>query len=191
MAQANRIDHERVSIDALVQYLKQRCSHQNVEIQKELNDPPDFWLSIDGNRFAVEETSITSEDTVKGIAVARRQGRNSGSLGCKWEGEVQNELAELIQKAVRAKREKLERKGVPQQCRDIILLLYDAHAFGDAQDAKIALETVEGYDWFHSIFWAKVGWLGPNGKDPSNELYPEEPGRIGFFLYTKEARWRK
>src|ERR1700674_2254349 len=133
MSQANRLDHECVSVDSLVQCLKQRCGHQNIEVQPEENDPPDFWLSIDGNRFAVEETSIATEDTVKRIAIARKKGRNSGSLGCKWEGEVQGELAELIQKAVCTKREKLEQKGVPQQFRDIILLFYVAHGFGDLE----------------------------------------------------------
>ena len=113
--------------------------------------------------------------------------KRSGSLGWKWEGEVQDELAGLIQDRVRTKREKLEKKGVPHP---IILLLYDAYAFGDAEDAKIALQKVHGYDWFHSIFWAEVGWRGPSGKDPPNELYPDKPGRIGFFLYTKEDRWR-
>lgn len=88
----------------------------------ELN-PPDFWLSTDGKRFAVEETSIVTEDSARHIAIARKKGRNSGTLGSKWEGEAQRELAELIQKAVDMKREKLERKRVPQQCGDIILLL--------------------------------------------------------------------
>ncbi len=184
MSQANRIDHECVAVDSLVQYLKQRCGHQDIQVQKEENDPPDFWLSIDGSRFAVEETSIATEDAVKRIAIDRKKGMNSGSLGLKWEGEVQDELAELIQKAVRTKREKLERKGVPQRCRDSILLLYDAHGFGDPEDAKLALQTVHGYDWFHSVFWAASSTYRPN------ELYPEEPGRMGSFLYTKEDRWK-
>jgi hypothetical protein len=184
MSPANRIDHECVSVDSLVQYLKQRCGHQNIQVQREQDDPPDFWVSIDGNRFAVEETSIATEGAVKHIAIARKKRRSSGSLGCKWEGEVQAELAELIQKAVRTKREKLKQKGVPQQCRDIILLLYDAHAFGDSEDAKVALQTVHGYDWFHSVFWAASFTNRPN------ELYPQQPGRIGSFLYTKAAPWR-
>ena len=153
MSQANRIDHECVAVDSLVQYLKQRCGHQDIQVQKEENDPPDFWLSIDGSRFAVEETSIATEDAVKRIAIDRKKGMNSGSLGLKWEGEVQDELAELIQKAVRTKREKLERKGVPQRCRDSILLLYDAHGFGDPEDAKLALQQ----------FTATIGFILSSG----------------------------
>jgi len=187
MSQANKIDHECVSVDSLVRYLKQECGHQDIQVQRvqKGHDPPDFWLSIDGNKFAVEETSIAMEDTVKGIAIARTKGRNSGPLGCKWEGEVQEELAGLIQTAVQKKQRKLERKGAPQRCRDNILLLYDAYAFGDAEDGRLALQQVHGYDWFHSIFWAA------SFEDQLNELYPQEPGRKGSFLYTKEDRWKR
>jgi hypothetical protein len=184
MSQANKVDHECVSVDSLVQYLKQRCGHQNIQVQREQDDPPDFWLSIDGNRFAVEETSIATEATVKGIAIARKKGSTFGRIGSKWEGEAQDEVAELIQGAVSSKRSKLEKKGVPQQCRDIILLLYDAYGYGDAEDAKIALRNVHGYDWFHSVFWAA------SFTDRPNQLYPDQPGRVGFFLYTKEDGWK-
>jgi hypothetical protein len=184
LAQANKICHEKVSGDSLIQYLKQGCGDQNIQLQKEEDDPPDFWLSIDGNTFAVEETSIAEEATVKGIAIARKKGRTSGSLGSKWEGEVQDELPGLIQNAVLVKRLKLEKKGVPQQCRGIILLFYDAYGYAEAGDAKIALRNVRGYDWFHSVFWAA------SFTDRPNELFPEQPGRIGSFLYTKEDRWK-
>jgi hypothetical protein len=180
MSQADRIDHERVSVDSLVQYLKQKCGYQNVQARKEQDDPPDFWLSIDGKRFAVEETSIADEGTIERIARARKNGMKSGVIGSKWEGEAQDELAGLMQERVQKKREKLEKKGVPEQCRDIILLFYDAYNFGDAEDARIALQRVHGYDWFHSILWAGVDWLNP-----------DTPDRIGFFLYTKEDRWKR
>jgi len=192
MSNANKIDHECVSVDALVQYLKQGCGHEDIQLErvKKGQDPPDFWLFISGSRFAVEETSIATENTIQRIAIDRTKGKNSGSLGWKWEGEVQEELARLIQTAVRTKRAKLEQKNVPKQCGDIVLVIYDAHAFGDSEDAEMALQKVHGYDWFHSIFWAKVGWRGAGGKDAPNELYPDQPGRMGFFLYTKEERWK-
>ena len=182
MAQANRIDHECVSVDSLVQYLKQTCGCQNVQVQKEQHDPPDFWLRVDGNRFAVEETSIVTQETVT----------KKGFAGLKWEGEAQADLARLIQGAVSRKRKKLE--SVPQHCRDIILLLYDAYGYGDAGDAKIAFREVHGYDWFHSIFWAAAPLPDPRAGTPRarpNELYPREPGRPGFFLYTKEDAWER
>lgn len=83
MLQTNKIDHECVSVDALVEYLK-RYGHQDVQVQREQeHDPPDFWLHVDGTKFAVEETSIVEQKTVtkRGLAVA------------KWEGEVQADLA--------------------------------------------------------------------------------------------------
>src|ERR1039458_7606933 len=75
------------------------------------------------------------------------------------------------------------KSGVPQQCRDIILLLYDAYMYGSTEDAKLALQNVHGYDWFPSVFWAA------SFADRPNELYPQDPGRLGLFLYTKEDRW--
>jgi hypothetical protein len=144
----------------------------DVQVQKEQHDPPDFLVRIDGNQFAVEETSIVVQRTV-----------TQNPAGSKWEGEAQHELAGLIQNAVSQKRSKLEKSGVPQQCRDIILLLYDAYMCGSTEDAKLALQNVHGYDWFHSVFWAA------SFADRPNELYPQEPGRLGLFLYTKEDRW--
>jgi hypothetical protein len=73
---------------------------------------------------------------------------------------------------------------VPEKCRDIILLLYDAYGYVDADDVGKALLKVHGYDWFHSIFWAESFTARPN------HSYPDEPGRTGFFVYTKEERWK-
>src|ERR1022692_2901004 len=105
----------------------------DVQVQKEQHDPPDFWVRIDGNQFAVEETSIVVQGTV-----------TQNPAGSKWEGEAQHELAGLIQNAVSQKRSKLEKSGVPQQCRDIILLLYDAYMYGSTEDAKLALRKRTG-----------------------------------------------
>jgi hypothetical protein len=107
---------------------------------------------------------------------------------------IVDEKSGLIQNAVSSKRSKLEKNGVPQQCGDIILVLYDAYGYGDTEDAQIALRNVSGYDWFHSIFWAAAPFLDPTAGTPQvrpNELYPQEPGRVGSFLYTIEDRWKR
>lgn len=181
--EANKIDHECVSVDALVEYLK-RCGHQDVQVQREQHDPPDFWLHVDGIKFAVEETSIVEQESVT----------KKGFAGAKWEGEVQAGLARLIQNAVSSKRSKLEKNGVPQQCGDSILCLYDAYGYGDTEDAQVALRNVRGYYWFHSIFWAAASFVDLSAGTPQvrrNELYPQEPGRIGSFLYTRKDRWKR
>ena len=173
-------DHECVSVDSLAQCLKGH-GHQ-VQVEPEEHDPPDFWLFIDGKKFAVEETSIVTQENVT----------KKGFVGLRWEGEAQADLARLIQDAVSRKRRKLE--SVAQHCRDIILLLYDAYGYGDADDAKIAFREVHGYDWFHSIFWAAASFPDTRSLTPRvrpNELYPREPGRLGFFLYTKEDGWER
>jgi hypothetical protein len=98
----NRIYHECVSVDALENYLTQRCGDQIIRREKVARgqDPPDFWLSIDGKIFAVEETSIAEEATIKGNATARNKGSIHRFLGAKWEGDAQDEVTGLIQHAV-------------------------------------------------------------------------------------------
>lgn len=54
------IDEEVVCLDSLVHHLKQRCGCLNVQFEREQNDPPDFWINIDGQRYAVEITSIVT-----------------------------------------------------------------------------------------------------------------------------------
>jgi len=98
-----------------------------------------------------------------------------------WEGEVQGELATLMQRAVTTKTKKLQKVGIePQRA---FLLLYDAHGLGDANDAAIALRQVKGYDWFHSIFWAA------SFTNRTNAVYPDEPGRKGIFLFSSAPNW--
>ena len=262
-AKGNRIDEELVCVDSLVHFLKQVCGHQEVQVKRETDDPPDFWLHIDGKRFAAEVTSIVTDqgylslcrklkqsiqekaqefgnlngiyaliiernpnlpkrtssdwqrlvDIVVSFIAATREASSTeisylqedsygrlgvqktsdkgtavglwGFSGFKWEGEAQEELTALIQDAVTIKRSKLEKKNIPQQCPDAILLLYDAYGYGDAEDAREALRKVQGYDWFHSVFWAA------SFTDRDNKLSPENPGRIGSFLYSKEDGWCK
>jgi hypothetical protein len=57
----NRIDEERVGIDSLVQHLKGLEAVSCVLAQEEPNDPPDYWMWVGGHRFAVEITSITTD----------------------------------------------------------------------------------------------------------------------------------
>jgi hypothetical protein len=121
-----------------------------------------------------------------GIRKLRNDGATVGMAGVarvKWEGDIQDELCELMQHAILAKRSILEKKDVLQQCSGIMLILYDAYGYADVEDAQKSLTKTEGYDWFHSIFWAA------SFTDRVNELSPGEPGRQGKFLFSKEAKW--
>lgn len=100
-----------------------------------------------------------------------------------WEGEVQGELTTLMQNAVTRKTKRLKDVGIGPQ--SALLLLYDAHGYGDASDAAIALQQVDGYDWFHSIFWAA------SFTDRKNAEYPNEPGREGLFLFSNAPTWNR
>jgi hypothetical protein len=102
----------------------------------------------------------------------------------RWEGEARDELSQLFQRAIDSKRTKIEKKGVLDRCPDILLIFYDAYGYGDVEDAQIALEAVQGYAWFHSIFWAA------SFSDRQNILCPDVPGRGGTFLHSKNGTWR-
>jgi hypothetical protein len=52
------IDEELVCADALVHFLKYHCGHQEILVEREENDPPDFWFTIEGKKYAGEVTSI-------------------------------------------------------------------------------------------------------------------------------------
>jgi hypothetical protein len=262
MGKSDKIDEELVCIDALVQRLKEINPHQEVVVCRELNDPPDFWITIGGAKYAAEVTSIVTdedyaaqcrkliesvqteleaESTVEGTyalvvmrcpeipprgttrwhrlvsrtieAIQSSSGSQSGTkvrllddgnghlalakcsddgraIGlvrtpvAKWEGEVRNELSLLLQHAIDTKRTKIEKKGIPDRCPDVLLIFYDAYNYGDIEDARFALATVQGYEWFHTIFWAA------SFSDRRNILYPEAPGRGGAFLYSKNSTWR-
>lgn len=257
----NRVDEELVCADSLAYNLKFFGGCHDVKVQRELSDPPDFWLDIDGQKYAAEVTSIVNEQAYHAACIALKDAVKKGAIGeeritgsyclqltmcpnlprknsaewrdlcgkalsfirdqdsresveetllldeqqgqlsirkiaatgatvglfgapvAKWEGEIHNELQELIQDAVTKKRKKLEKKGVPAQCPRIFLVLYDAYGYGNAEDAQKALLSTEGYDWFHSVFWAT------SFTDRENALYPGSPGREGMFLYSKTYKW--
>lgn len=259
--QMSRINEERVCADSLAHNLKSFCGCHDVKVHREPNDPPDFWLDIDGQKYAAEVTSIVNEQAYHAACIAlkdavKKSATDAGSIigrycldvtmrpnlprknsaewsdlcckalsfirdtdakesteetllldeeegrlsirklaatgatvglsrapGAKWEGEIHNELQGLIQDAVTKKRKKLEIKGVPAQCPRIFLVLYDAYGYGIVEDAQKALLSTDGYDWFHSVFWAT------SFTDRENTLYPGSPGREGAFLYSKTHKW--
>jgi len=55
---SERIDEEMVCVDSLLHDLRENCGCRDIQYQRELNDPPDFWVTISGEKYAVEVTSI-------------------------------------------------------------------------------------------------------------------------------------
>lgn len=107
----------------------------------------------------------------------------AGPVISRWEGEAEAELLLLIQQAIDRKRTSLEKKRIPTKCPNIILLLYDAYGFCDISDVYQILRKSRGYEWFHSIYWAA------SFTDRPNDLAPDNPGRLGDFLYSKKVEW--
>jgi hypothetical protein len=61
LTSANVIDEELLSVDSFTHKLKSRYHYQNIDVDKEENDPPDFWVTIDGHKYAIEVTSIVND----------------------------------------------------------------------------------------------------------------------------------
>lgn len=255
------IDEEQLCMDCFEDYLKHQIGCREIKVKREPNDPPDFWLEVDGKRFAVEVTSLTKsagyfprcKRLAKGIeAEAKENGwlcgkyllyivgkpeipkinstdwrdligeglryirqtinlskadkwilqRDSKGLlsiekidqnepayiavsrsDAKFEGPMQNELKEIIQKAISMKQNIL--KGFRSYCPEIILLLYDAYIYADITDVRQAFKGIEGIDWFHSIFW--VQGLKRNAR----KLSAEDIYSRGYLIFTKNKNWLK
>lgn len=101
----------------------------------------------------------------------------------KWEGEVEEELSSLLGAAIEKKQKKVAQKGILNTCDGIILALYDAYGFSDIETARQAFSRLQGYEWLHSIYWVA------SFTDRPNILYPDNPGRYGEFLYSKDSAW--
>jgi hypothetical protein len=101
----------------------------------------------------------------------------------KWKGQIQEELRELFQEAVKKKRISLEKKGVNKHCPEIILLLYDAYIYADIEDARESFKGIEGADWFHSVFCVQAI------KVNANKLLNKDVQLRGWFLFTKDKIW--
>jgi len=78
--------------------------------------------------------------------------------------------------------EKIRGKGIST---DVILAFYDAYPFTDREDVEAAFKNVTNISFFHSIYWAA------SFSERNNVLFPDEHGRYGYFLYSKESEWMK
>lgn len=259
---SSRINEEYVCIDSFIQHLREIDNIQEITYREEPNDPPDFWVTVAGTKYAVEVTSIVKDydyevlctkffkdirsefatsNAIKGTyslsvikypripkkgtsawktlvstiatniqdmanapsgieyniledkngrVIIRKsfdqdaEMRSSWVVGAKFKGEIKEELSQLIKKRLEAKRELLEKKGVLDQCKNVILLFYDAYGYSDIENMQKAFLNVQDYDWLHSIF---VALSSPS---VSNILYPNSPGRRGVFLYSKNEQWQ-
>lgn len=259
----NRINEEEVCIDSLVYYLKTFCNCHDVNVLKEIKDPPDYWLTIDGENYAAEVTSIVNQqdvsfhnwckslkDSIKEIVkqetsisgtyillvkgeprIPKKQskdwrrliqaciniistlesspllderilykdkrghlkivksaeyGSTVGLIGpthCKWEGDAEMELRDLMQKSLAAKNRKLNNKKLRMNCAGVIILFYDAYGFGNIDITQKALLNTDTHDRFHSIFWAS------SFTNRNNELFSDQPGRIGKSIFSKNRDW--
>lgn len=98
-----------------------------------------------------------------------------------WIADAQANMINLVEDAVRSKKEKLSKKGILEG--EAILLLYDAFAITDFDETQEAFSSVRNFDWFHSIVWV------PTFSNRENINHPSEPGRGGIFLFSQNSAW--
>lgn len=81
---SKRIDEELVCVDSLAHDLRQRCGCREIQVQREENDPPDFWVDVDGQRYAAEVTSITTRQAYQATCRALKEavGNAARNQGC-------------------------------------------------------------------------------------------------------------
>lgn len=78
-----RIDEELVCIESFAHFLKER-DYRDILIQRESDDPPDFWISIAGERYAAEVTSIVVDYGYHDLCSKLKEAilKNCEALGC-------------------------------------------------------------------------------------------------------------
>ncbi len=144
--------------------------------------------------YGTERYIIKDKNGRVGIKKLSDQGAKialSWVVGANFGGLIQEELSQLIKKAIEKKRKQLEKKrkqfenkSVLAQYKNVILLFYDAYGYSNIEYIQKALSNVQDYDWLHSIFVALAC------SDVLNKLYPNSPGRKGMFLYSKNEHWQ-
>lgn len=133
-----------------------------------------------------EDTLFKDDKGVIKITKCSDTGSTIGNIGpteAKWEGQVEVELQELLKVRLDDKIEKLSKANPFKTHREYILLLYDAYGYGNHNNAQKALLSLDNYNFFHSIFWAE------SFTDKKNILYPNQPGRLGYFIFSKNPNW--
>lgn len=62
MEKSKRIDEEAVCIDSIMDFLGRKYSCEDIQFQIEPQDPPDFWITVAGRKYAAEVTSIVTDE---------------------------------------------------------------------------------------------------------------------------------
>jgi hypothetical protein len=156
----------KILLDKAIAYISNTDSQPSAMRQKLFDEA--------GRYIAIEKLS----DTNASVGLV-------GHIGTKWEKEAKEELFHLIQERVIQKIATLERNVDSNFHNNLILLLYDAHGFCGKKATLEACQRVQGKEKFHSIFWAA------SFSNKPNTLYPDSPGRNGFFLFSINNDWMR
>lgn len=170
---------------AFIVFRSPKIPNPKLEEGKNLLEAAISFIQDTENNNTYSEHNLQDEESGK-IGIARFVSTGSSveliwTPPAMWEGEIINQLSNLIQQAVDKKKKKLQKKGIEKH--RSILLLYDAFGYAKTEHAVAAMKHVNDYDWFHSIFWAA------SFANRENVTFPEEPGRKGHFLFSHNSQW--
>ncbi len=144
-----------------------------VEGTKDLNEAVASTLLTDVNGGTISIKKCSNQDSKLGAAIID---------AAQWGEETVQDVASLIQERIDEKLRTLANHGI--DAANTLLLLYDAHGYADADTIAEAFESVTNYDQFHSVYVAVSFTNRPN------DLCDDEPGREGFFVFSRDANWR-
>jgi hypothetical protein len=158
------------------------------------NSPSGKQLMVDalqyvhGTKDHVEAVAATLLTDDNGGTISIKKGSNTDAKigaaiidAAQWGGETVANVASLIQERVDEKLRTLANHDV--DATNTFLLLYDAHGYADADMIAEAFDSVANYGSFHSVYVAL------SFTDRPNDLCPDEPGREGFFVFSRDANW--
>jgi hypothetical protein len=152
-------------------YLQSQPVRSNVAWEKvgEHDDPPDYWLTIGKNKYAVEVTSVSEtliggRDLRAGLAEVTRfakQNRltqdDTPVIACFPDAQA----TEMLSRTIEKKRGKMESKNVPKPW--ILLLWHDGLFVEPALMLKCAIHDHGGFHtaflaWDHPVSAGKILW---------------------------------
>ncbi len=184
MSTNKRINEELVCVDALSHCLKDQCGCATVAVDKEENDPPDFWVTVDGERFAAEVTSIVARQDYRATCgKLKRSIRDS----VKEQGSVDGSYALLIMRHPRLpKSTSREWWSLVAQAASFIIATRDAES---TEEVRL-LENTDGHLGIKKVSarGTAVGTIGPIDAKREGEIQEELQPLMAARLTEKRQK---
>lgn len=183
----SRFDEELVCADSLAHHLKTYCGCGTVEVRRESNDPPDFWLNIDSQEYAAEVTSIVIEQGHHAACIAFKDALKNSAIS---EGIIKGSYCLQV-----TMQPQIPRKNSTQwrDLSDKALSFIRDTSSEDSPQNVLLLDDNEGQLSIRKINsdGATVGLFGAPGAKWEGEIHLELQGLIQDAVTTKRKKLEK